>query len=65
MLTRIDDREEAQEVLRHMLTSSMMRQDGPRNQFLIFGLVSKCSLLVETLRYETDIVSIISLCSVL
>lgn len=39
MLTCIDDREEAQEVLRHMLTSSMMRQDGHRNQFLLFGLV--------------------------
>lgn len=41
MLTRIDERDEAQEVLRHMLTSSMMRQDAPRNQFLIFGLVGK------------------------
>lgn len=41
MLTRVDDREEAQEVLRHMLTSSMMRQDISRNQLLLFGLICK------------------------
>lgn len=44
MLTRIDDRDEAQEVLRHMLTSSMMRQDEPRNQLLLFGLVGKLAI---------------------
>lgn len=41
MLTRLDEKDEAKEVLKHMLTSSMMRQDVARNQLLLFGLVGK------------------------
>lgn len=38
MLTWVDEKDEAEDVLRHMLTSSNMRLDVPRLQFLIFGL---------------------------
>ena len=41
MLTIVEERDEAQDVLRHMITSSMMRQDNGRLQLLIFGLAGR------------------------
>lgn len=41
MLTLVDEREEAREVLQHVLTSSMMRLDENRFRILIFGLAGK------------------------
>ena len=43
MLTCVDEREEGEEVLRHLCTSSNMRQDTPRLQFLIFALAGEPS----------------------
>lgn len=40
MLTIVEEREEANDVLRHMLTSANMRQEVARHQLLVFGLTA-------------------------
>ena len=51
MLTLVNERGEAEEVLKHLMTSSNMRQDAPRLQFLHLAL---CGKLWRCIRFQQE-----------